>query len=308
MKKKLFFWALVGLLNAQQYHQFTDYTNAGLIYFPSLSVGEDFFKSVSIIRHQWVIFPEAPRTYLTSLWGTYYKQSLYGGGYIYVDFYGPTRRSSFMISVNYKLNLGDSVFIGGGIGGGIQSFTIDAQKVFLEKPDPLISSKVYNDRVFDGIISGCLISPWGQAAFSVYHVFNNKLDLLYQASNEKNQLVRHFSFLLNPKLNITSVNLRLYPFLVIKYVSPVPLQLDISLQGMYKDMFWLGAFFRTMDSYGVFGGIKVGKQVYLGYAMDIPYTNMKKAGSFSSEVSIIVSFKEIKENTQEGSSTQLITK
>jgi len=290
-KRNFLLWYLTwSCVLGQQYHHFADYGTIRENYFTSLSIVDSGYRSVSVVRHQWIDFPDAPRTYLTSLWGPIVKDKLYGGGYLFADFAGPTRRYSFMISANYKLTINEELFAGMGISLGGQNFAIDGERLSFQYEEPLAKSYVMNDLVVDGVVSASLVSKWGNLSFSAFNVFNNRLDLIKGSSNKNNLLARHFALYVEPQFQISQLNLRVFPYMVGKYVSPVPFQIDGGIRILYNDRLWAGGFYRTLDAYGFFLGYEFPGGTGLGYAMEIPHTNMKSAGGLTHEIYLIINF------------------
>ncbi len=279
------------IIFAQQYQHFTDYFVLKYIYFPSYCVDDTFYRSISVVRHQWIKIADAPRTYLTSLNGPLYSNKLYGNGMIYADFSGPTRRTSGMLSIAYRVIISesDSIYMGLSMGGGIQTFTIDQERLTFSMEDPL-ATRISKDNFFDGIASMSLISRLGTIAFSFYQIFYNRIELIEGTSNNKNRAERHISIILNPQINITSLNSKISIYLLGKYVSPVPFQIDAGIRFVYKDIAWIGGFYRTLDAWGLALGTYLSKQTAIGYSLDIPHTNMRSAGGTSHEITLTIKF------------------
>ena len=49
-------------------------------------------------------------------------------------------------------------------------------------------------------------------------------------------------------------NVTLEPSVLIKYVSPVPIKIDVSLRATYQDMLWVGGSWRSNDAWVAMAG------------------------------------------------------
>jgi type IX secretion system PorP/SprF family membrane protein len=65
-----------------------------------------------------------------------------------------------------------------------------------------------------------------------------------------------------------------------------PVQLDLSANFLIKERFWLGAMYRTGDSYGFMAQWIIDKKLRLGYAFDYTTANLKDFQNGSHEIMV----------------------
>jgi type IX secretion system PorP/SprF family membrane protein len=89
------------------------------------------------------------------------------------------------------------------------------------------------------------------------------------------------------KLKISD-NLGLTPSMALRMISPAPPSLDLSLQGAYKDQFFLGFSYRHLDALAFLAGFRFNQNFRLDYAYD--YTTSSLSRFTSGSHSLVLSF------------------
>jgi type IX secretion system PorP/SprF family membrane protein len=80
------------------------------------------------------------------------------------------------------------------------------------------------------------------------------------------------------------------PSLFVKYVSPVPVQVDISARGIYKEKVWAGLTYRTSDAIALTIGYLMGENLTFGYAYDYATSNIRNYSSGTHELMLGIRF------------------
>lgn len=280
---------------AQSEPLFSQYLFNKLIINPAYTGSRNAFAANVVYRQQWVSMPGAPRTYNISAHAPFKKQSSALGATFYGDQFGPYRSIGFNASYAYRIffNRGTLAF---GLNAGIVHSRLDLSAIDgfqlgdqafdqLGKTsvNPVAGAGIYfsNDRLAVG--------------FSTPQVFNNKM------LNTKNGLLANhyyftFDFLLNPRNKIV-----LHPSMLLKYTPESNAQLDANLNIVFYERLWLGAGFRTDNSY-IFNcqyhfKMKTGSgysNFRLGYAYDLVNKSYRAQSSGSHEVFLFYDFSKIK--------------
>jgi type IX secretion system PorP/SprF family membrane protein len=74
-----------------------------------------------------------------------------------------------------------------------------------------------------------------------------------------------YRFLLDEDFNVT-------PSVMVKYLSPMPLQVDVNAKLQYRDFLWLGASYRVKYGFAGMVGMNISNTVQVGYSYDYSTT------------------------------------
>ena len=83
-------------------------------------------------------------------------------------------------------------------------------------------------------------------------------------------------------------NLMLTPSLAVRTVSAAPPSIDLSLQGAYKDLLFLGMTYRHQDALAWMAGFRFNQNFRLDYAYDYTTTSLGKFNSGSHSIVLSV--------------------
>jgi len=116
-------------------------------------------------------------------------------------------------------------------------------------------------------------------------LLQNKLDLFDSVLEEENRLEDHYYITSGYVLPISS-SLTLEPHVLIKYVKPAPLKIDVAVRVVYENKVWLGSSFRTNDAFSVYVGYNYNDQVSFGYSYDITTSSIKSFSDSTHELTL----------------------
>lgn len=85
--------------------------------------------------------------------------------------------------------------------------------------------------------------------------------------------------------------LKLRPSFMAKVMPGVPLQTDISLMSLIKDVVWLGASYRYHDAVSGVFGLQINKQFKMSYSYDFTLSGLQQYNSGSHEIQLSYLFK-----------------
>ena len=179
------------------------------------------------------------------------------------------------------------------LAAGLLQFKIDGTRInMLDVIDPAFQNSVYTDRIPDATFGAYLYSKNYFFGLSAQQLLNNKM-LLYSNDDGLNRVKNHFFAYGGYNYEINS-DFSLEPSLLLKVMSPVPMQLDITVKSAYKKMVYLGATFRTKDAIGLMIGYNYQNQLYFGYSYDMSITGIKNYNSGTHEFMVAARFNKIK--------------
>ena len=290
---KRVFFILIALLavsfsQGQQVQQFTQYRLSGFAFNPAFAGSDDLFNVMATHRTQWSGIDDAPRTYFLGLHAPSANRKMGFGGTIFTDVAGPTRRTGLQGAYSYPLKVNDNSKVALGVSFAITQFAIDGTQITLReqndqalmnmmqseiKPDASFGALWYSDRFFVGL--------------SATQLLNNELTL-FQGDTEGRMAIHYF--LTGGYRFSVSEMFDIEPFALIKYVSPLEPQADISARAIYNGNLWLGATYRTSDAAAVFAGYEIMDYLTLGYSIDFTTSELRNYSNGTHEIYLGVRF------------------
>lgn len=256
-------------------------------------------------RNQWTGFEGAPSTFYVSGEAEVFQdrrrrrrrgKPYHGaGGYIYKDITGPTSRTGVLASYAYHVPLNRDIYLSSGVFAGVQQYSFHADKIQLadgsNERDPVTSGG--NETAFmpDLSVGTYLHSDEFFVGISLFQVLGNKI-FEFENSQTPSRLSRHLFVSGGYNFEINR-NLTLAPSVLLKYVSPAPLQADLNMKGIYdfrnrrigqSDKVWAGLSYRTEDAVVGLLGAQFMNQYELSYSYDITVSPMRHHSSGSHEI------------------------
>jgi type IX secretion system PorP/SprF family membrane protein len=300
MSKYSFFLVVVlctlsSLLYAQQDARYTMYMYNGLIFNAGYAGSAERTCMNAFYRNQWVNIEGAPQTISASMNTALGKKSRIGvGGYVEYDKLGVHDRLSGSLSYAYRLPLG-SGHLGMGVEGNVLYMRSNWDDVQLN-PDG-----VNDDPTFQGT-TRALLPNFGLGLF--YHTQTFYLGL---------SAPRILEVKLNANQNIDTLTLarertnyygtvgvvvslsddwKLKPSALVKMIpTRAPIQTDLNLSVLYKNVFELGTSFRAdgqfkPESVNAIAMLHFKSGLKIGYAYDFTLSRLQNYNSGSHEVTL----------------------
>lgn len=288
-KQLLFVLAITGACtaNAQQLPQLTQYTSNDYVYNQAVAGSRPFFELRSGHRYQWVGIQDAPRTFTLS--GTTPLGNKMGvGGYLFTDIVGPTRRTGVQFSWAYHLKLTEDLKLSMALSAGMLQFLIDGSKItFRDQGDPIMDDQLRGELKPDATFSAYLHGERLWAGFSVPQLLNNEVYFLDNDNGGLSRMNRHYYAMGGYRLPVGG-DFQIEPSFLVKYVDPVPMKLDITVQARYRDAFWLGASYRTNDAWCAMVGYWHKQSFQFGYSYDVVTSNLRNYSTGTHEVMLAI--------------------
>ncbi len=304
-------------LLSQQKPHYTQYILNQYIVNPALTGIENYIDVKLSHRHQWVGIQDAPvttylsvhgaigksdfRTTATSFempgenprgkryWEEYTAPAPHHGVGIQVinDVTGPLSNFSAYGTYAYHLGLSPRTSLSAGFGVGINRYGIDATK--LDYGDVTVDPAVYSSGILNrtrlDMMAGLyLYSSDYFIGLSAQQVVPQKIDFSNKYIREKTgRSVPHlfatagYRFLLGADFN-------LIPSLMVKYVNPLPTQIEGNIKLQYHDLAWIGTSYRHKDGFAAMAGLNISNTFNVGYAYDYTTSNLNNFSKGTHEV------------------------
>ena len=313
MKRQTLFTVcvLVSLLSyAQQKPHYTQYILNQYIVNPALSGIESYIDIKASHRHQWVGIQDAPVTSYFSIqgpigktdsrvsatgieragynprgrdyWSEYTAASPHHGVGLQLiqDVTGPLTRSAAYATYAYHMGLSIRSSIAAGFGVGVTKLSLNPSKLqFNQAADPSVYQNTIGDKWKPDLNAGIYYySAKHFIGVSVQQVIPQRIEFTNnQLRKEEGKMVPHifstagYRFSIGESFNLT-------PSIMVKYINPLPTQIDLNFKLQYLDAVWIGGTARLKDGFAGMVGMNIASTVNVGYSYD--YTT-SQLGNYS---------------------------
>ncbi|MCZ4245732.1 PorP/SprF family type IX secretion system membrane protein [Pedobacter punctiformis] len=300
---------------AQQKPQYTQYIFNQYLLNPALSGIENYIDFKMGYRKQWAGINDAPQTSFVSanwalgnnqLWSNAltsfpeqtgspmdrnYMQnymsspSHHGMGVTAVlDKTGPLSRLDVNVTYAYHLQLNSDFNLSAGVGAGLSSISLDINALTFNNPtDPSIPRVWSNQLKPDLNIGLWLYGARLFAGISAQQILPQKLNLTNDNAYNKGKEVPHYFATAGYKFFVDD-EIATIPSIMVKYVQPAPVSVDLNVKFAFKDKVWLGGSYRKDDSFSAMAGFNIGKMVNLTYSYDFTTSELNQVSNGSHEI------------------------
>jgi len=290
---KLSFVVLLGFNSyGQQDPMVTQYMFNGLYLNPAYAGSHDYWSSTISYRSQWVgaKFDGAPQTAIAAVDGPIRGKNMGLGFMVSHDQIGVTKTNSFMANYAYQIKLNKKTKLALGVSAGVHQLSADLRDVLIwDEQDQVYASRLskviprvgfgaylFADNYYIGVSIPTLLAYEDGRSFSMD---------LEQASF----LRRHYLLTGGVVLKV-SENVKLKPSTLLKYTPNAPLEVDLNFSAVFKDMFWVGASYRSGDAVALLLQYQSNKYFRIGYSYDITFSGLRNYQNGSHEIMIGVDF------------------
>jgi len=287
---------------AQQQPQYTQYIINNYILNPALTGIENYTDVKISHRHQWVGLQDAPvTTYLTlhkplgkqddrttatsfdmpgenprgrNFWQDYEAAKPHHGIGLKIinDRTGPLNRFAGYISYAYHIGISARTSIAAGFEAGVQDIFLNRSKLDFGTTNP-VDPAVYNSGEINSLKPDFGAGIWVYSAdyfigLSAQQIIPQKI---YFSDNtvkqQQSKLVPHLFATAGYRFFIDD-DISMIPSVMLKYVQPVPVSIDINTKFQYRDLLWAGAGYRLKDGFNAMLGVNVSNTFNISYAYD----------------------------------------
>lgn len=276
---------------AQQDALVSQYMFNGLFLNPAYAGSHNYWTSSLSSRHQWVNFEGAPKTFIAAVDGPILAKNMGLGFILLNDQIGVSNQNAIIGNYAYQVKLKEGHKLAFGTSVGFSQFSARLNDLTIWDE---------NDAVFSENLVSNIIPRFGFGMYyfseNAYAGFSIPTLLAYEKGKEFNMDVSKASFLQRHYLLTGGLvfdlneDLKLKPSTLIKYTPNAPVQMDLNLGLLYKDMFWVGSSYRSGDAMVVMVEYQTNLFFRIGYAYDITFSDIRKYSSGSHEIVIGIDF------------------
>lgn len=304
---------------SQQRPHYTQYIMNNFIVNPAIAGIENYWDLKASHRLQWVGLQDAPvTTYLTihgplrksdygretatsfhakgdnprgqAYWQDYTPADPhFGFGATFIsDRTGPLVRTAASASLAYHIGIAPQTSLSAGISFGFNQMTLDADKLQFANPlDPVVASSGLLDRFSPDISAGLWL--YGRDFFvglAAQQIIPQKLSFSNNTIGlEEGKLVPHIFGTVGVRMFL-SEDFSILPSAMVRYVSPLPVGIDMNVKVQYRDQFWFGGGYRYQDGFSGMMGINLSNTLNLGYSYDFTTSQLNTVSRGTHELLI----------------------
>lgn len=277
---------IASTVKGQQDPMFTQYNFNNQVINPAYAGTWQSMGFLVLGRYQWLGMDGGPKTVTLSMQTPTRRENVALGLNIVSDVIGKEKRLAIFGDYSYRVRVGENSFLNLGLKGGITNYrnvlseytqNADAEPDLASMgemdikwmPNFGIGGYLYSDRYFVGLSVPKVI----QSEF--------KSGTNYSIESE----LRHFFLNAGIVLRLSD-EVQFKPTFLTKVTLGAPVEFDLGANFLLLEKFWLGAMYRTGDSYGFIAQWVIDKKVRLGYSVDFTVTELKRYNSGSHELMI----------------------
>ena len=304
---------------AQQKPHYTQYILNQYILNPAITGIENFVDVKASHRHQWVGLQDAPiTTYITihgpmgkkdyrtsatsyrvpgenprgkSYWEDYTAAEPHHGIGLQMinDRTGPLSRFAAYGTYAYHIGLSAKTSLAAGFGAGITNLSLNTSKLdFIYVPvDPAVSNSGIINTIKPDFNAGLyLYSADFFVGLSAQQIIPLKVAFSdYAVKTTEGKFVPHLFATAGYRL-LVGEDFNLTPSVMVKYIRPLPVQVDINTKLQYQDLAWIGASYRTGEGFAGMLGVNISNTLNIGYSYDYTTSRLNTVSKGTHEILI----------------------
>jgi len=288
MKKIITLLAVITILGingyAQQIPLHSQYMMDLSILNPAVAGSYSFSPISASYRQQWVGFEGAPTTqYLSG--HTYVGNHVGLGVSFFNELTTPSRRTGVQISFAYHLPISKdfSKKLSFGLSPVFFQHYIDISELTTEQlNDPAVTNSI-NNQLCPDLNFGVMYSNSNEyyVGLSIFNLLEIRRDL-FQIMDKINNPIQRAFYLVGGYTYVINDNFSVEPSALIQYQIHAPIQFDVNLRGMYKNIIGLGVSYRYTDAFVYMLFVNI-KNFRLGYSYDMTNSDIRLYSSGSHE-------------------------
>ena len=273
---------------AQFEPQFTQYMFNEMFINPAYAGSREQISATMVYRNQWVGLEGSPKTQTASVHGPLMNKKLGLGLTIMNETIGVTQQFAMYGNYAFRMQMGTKGAFALGLQGGFISHQEDLSEVITNEENDneflFNTPKVILPNVGFGMYYN---TDRFYAGLSIPRMFKNNVagDGSSEVSNSMNFKIWHY-YATTGYIFPISESVKLKPSLMIKAVQGAPIIADVTVNALFKDVFWLGISYRTEDSFAGLAAFQITPQLRVGYSYDYTTTELNNYNNGTHEITL----------------------
>ncbi|XOV67396.1 MAG: type IX secretion system membrane protein PorP/SprF [Fluviicola sp.] len=279
---------------SQQLAGYSNFLMNDYYFNPAIAGSESIHEANISYRNQWVGFDGAPTLIMGNFMGSYKNEGKVGyGGSIISERKGITANTTVYLNYAYHFKLSETVKLGLGVQPGYMQHRVRLyDAIIADAGDQVLTGTVYSANAIDVNAGFNLYSP----KFFIMGSFQRLLGRQIQFTTYNTNLDFHYNSIAGYNFNFKNkkkVDNQIQPSLMVRYVSPLPVQYTAMLRYTYDNKYWAGLLYRSDDAIGIAAGMRIQERVNLGYSFDYTLSKLSnyQAGSHEVMLSFVITKK-----------------
>lgn len=263
----------------QQQPLYTQYMFNGLALNPAYAGSSDALDLTVLGRWQWAGIEGAPDTRTFSA-HTPVAEKAALGLLVLNDEIGVSNRWSVYGSYAYRIPIGKGR-LALGLQAGFDNYSADLADVTFRSADPSLSQNVSSGLLFNAGAGLFYHTERFYLGASAPQLLNN--DYFENLDGSVARQFRHYFLNAGYVLDL-GPSLKLKPNFLVKAVQGAPLEYDINLNLLIREVLWVGASYRSQDAVSGLIEMLLTDQLRLGYAYDYTISDLQDFNNGSHEL------------------------
>lgn len=252
----------------QQHTMYTQYMFNGLVLNPAYAGSHGDLSLTALAREQWSGLKGAPSTQTFAIHSPIKNKKISLGMVLLRDQIGVSKEHSVYGSYAYRIAM-EKGTLSMGLQVGFTSYREDLNDLLLLHR-PAADFQDQKSSFLPNFGAGVFYSSEHfYAGFSVPRMLQNSIDQDNPVSIAKE--LRHY-FLTGGYLFYLSKDLKLKPNFLLKVVEGAPIQFDLNVNLLIKDLIWVGLSHRFAADWNAIFELQMTRRLRLGYAYDFAST------------------------------------
>ena len=300
--------ACITAYNAQQIPVYSQFFMNKYTQNPAFAGMDHVYDVTSNHRYQWVGIRDYPRTYTLSINGPTKDLKNGLGAFIYTDNVGPTRRTGAQASYAYHMNVTEDIEVSLSLSAGLIEWKVDGnQLTFTDPNDPASSGNVMRSVMPDAKFGFLFYNDKWHFGGAAPNLLQNRINFFEDKNpiSKGNKLEDHY-FIHGGYDFILPYDLVADPYLLMRYVANVPLQLEFGSTVTWKSTAWAGFSYRTGDALSMLLGYTYQDYISFGYSYDFTTSNLSNYSGGSHELLFRILFKRSKNKNEKNKAEKVL--
>jgi type IX secretion system PorP/SprF family membrane protein len=270
---------------AQQEAMYTQYMFNTLSINPAYAGSRNVLSATTLIRSQWTGIEGAPKTTTFTIDAPINRKKIGLGLQVFKDKIGIMSTTGLVATYAYRIRM-DRASLSFGLQGGVSQFRANYTNVQLEPYGPSNDVAFGNNANtnFYNVGAGAYYnSDKFYLGLSSPQLMQNVMPSYSEGQSKNNRQFSHV-FLMGGYVLSLNDDFKLKPSFLVKAVKGAPLEGDINANLWIRNVFSVGAQYRTNADVSGMVEFQVSPQIRVGYAYDHSLTDLQSYNSGSHEV------------------------
>lgn len=271
--------------SAQQELMMSQYMFNGLFINPAYAGSHPYASATALHRSQWTGMAGAPRTNLFGIDAPVLNNKMGIGLTFSHDQIGVSRDMEVAAQYAYRIRTGANGHLAFGLKAGLSMYAANlGDLVYWDTQDALYQGNISNTPVGKFGFGMYWHNEWSYLGLSIPTIFAADGQLASSLPSAPDHYFTQHVYLNAGHVFEINEHLNLKPSLLVKYQQQAPPEVDINLNALFKERFWLGAGYRTGDAVVAMVEYQINHLFRAGYAYDMTTSRLNRYNGGSHEI------------------------